>query len=345
VTPAQRIAVLEKVRIGEADQWISVRSEDVANPIALFLHGGPGTSQLSSYPRHTRELEKHFIVVDWDQRGAGKSYAAIKDTGRMNIDQFIADTKELTLHLLKRFQKDRLVLVGHSWGSAIGALTVARYPDLYHCYVGIGQVANMADGELASYRWTLAEAKRQHQWRALRALVEIGSPPYTGDWQKKTITERRNVARFGGEIHRSRIGAMGVVLRSLLFSREYDLGDRINFFRGTLGSMKLLWPQLLKVNLFESVPELKIPVFIVAGRFDHEVPSEVAARYFEALRAPSKELVWFERSAHMPQFEEPALFTEFMLDKVLPLTNRSGLGVHGVPRGTAPGHRVGSASG
>ena len=130
-------------------------------------------------------------------------------------------------------------------------------------------------------------------------------------------------------------GAMGVVLRSLLFSREYDLGDRINFFRGTLGSMKLLWPQLLKVNLFESVPELKIPVFIVAGRFDHEVPSEVAARYFEALRAPSKELVWFERSAHMPQFEEPELFTGFMIDKALPLANRSGFPLHGVPGGTS----------
>lgn len=318
--PAKRVAVLEKLRIGEADQWIFARSDDVANPLVLFLHGGPGTSQLSSNPRHTRDLAKHFIVVDWDQRGAGKSYAAIKDTGRMNIDQFIADTRELTLHLLKRFQKDRVVLVGHSWGSAIGALTAARYPDLYHCFVGIGQVANMAEGELASYQWTLAEARRLHKWRAVRALVELGPPPYTGDWQKKTITERSYVARFGGEIHRSHIGAMGVVVRSLLFSRQYDLGDRLNFFRGTLGSMKLLWPQLLKVNLFESVPELKIPVFIVAGRFDHEVPSEVAARYFEALRAPSKELVWFERSAHMPQFEESERFTRFMVDKVLPWT-------------------------
>jgi pimeloyl-ACP methyl ester carboxylesterase len=79
----------------------------------------------------------------------------------------------------------------------------------------------------------------------------------------------------------------------------------------------------MEVNLFERVPELQIPVIIVAGRFDHEVPSEVAARYFDALRAPSKELVWFERSAHMPQFEEPELFTKMLLDKVLPLTSHS----------------------
>jgi len=148
----------------------------------------------------------------------------------------------------------------------------------------------------------------------------MGPPPYTGDWQRKTITERQFMARFGGEIHGSRVGAMGIVLRSLLVSHEYDLVDRINVFRGLLGSMKVLWPQLLKVNMFDSVPELKVPVFIVAGRFDHEVPSEVAAKYFDALRAPSKELVWFERSAHMPQFEEPELFTRMMVEKVLPLT-------------------------
>jgi len=309
----------ERITIGGSEQWIVVRSDDLAKPVVLYLHGGPGTSQLTSNRRHTHELEKYFTVVDWDQRGAGKSFGAIKDVARMNVDQFVEDTREVTLHLLGRFQKRRIVLVGHSWGSAIGVLTAARYPELFHCYVGIGQVANMAEGEAASYRWTLEQAERAHRRRAARALAKMGPPPYTGDWRHKTITERKYVAQFGGEIHGSKIGAMGIVLRSLLFSREYDLGDRINIFRGILGSMKLLWPQLLKVNLFESVPELKIPVFILAGRFDHEVPSEIAARYVESLRAPSKELIWFERSAHMPQFEEQERFTKLMVEKVLPL--------------------------
>jgi pimeloyl-ACP methyl ester carboxylesterase len=313
----------ERIRIGGAEQWILARSRDPASPILLYVHGGPGASQLTSNRRHTHELEKHFTIVDWDQRGAGKSFRAIRDVDRMNIDQFVEDTRELAVHLLQRFGQERLVLVGHSWGSAIGALTAAKYPDLFHAYVGIGQVANMAEGEAASYQWTLDEAKRTHNQQAVRALEQIGPPPYTGDWQRKTITERRYVARFGGEIHGSKVGAMGVVLRSLLRSREYSLADRVNLFRGLLGSMKLLWPQLMEVNLFERVPELQIPVIIVAGRFDHEVPSEVAARYFDALRAPSKELVWFERSAHMPQFEEPELFTKMLLDKVLPLTSHS----------------------
>ncbi len=317
--PARSIAALEKLRIGGSDQWLLLRSENTDNPVILFLHGGPGTSQLTANRRNTRLLEKHFIVVNWDQRGAGKSYAAIAAADKMTIEQFVEDTRELTTWLMKRFGKERIVLAGHSWGSAIGALTVAKYPELYHAYVGIGQVANMEEGEAASYQWTLEQAKKRGRRRAVRALEKIGPPPYQGDWRAKMIRERSYVGRFGGEVHGSSIGATGLVLGGLLFSREYGLVDRICYFRGILGSIALLWPQLLKVDLFKSVPELKVPVFFMAGRHDHEVPAEIAARYFAALRAPAKELVWFENSAHMVNSEERDAFNKFLVENVRPL--------------------------
>ncbi len=313
------LATLEKVRIGGCDQWVLERSADVANPVVLFLHGGPGTSQLTSNRRNTRGLEKYFTVVNWDQRGAGKSYRAITDAGRMNIDQFVADTRELTMYLLAKFGQERLILAGHSWGSVIGALAVSRYPELYHCYVGIGQMADMAQGEAVSYRWTLEQARTHRHRRAIRALEKIGPPPYQGDWQKKTIIERGYVARFGGEIHASRNGAAGLVIRGLLWSREYTLADRVNYFRGILGSMRLLWPELLQVDLSESVPEMKVPVFFMEGRYDRECPCAVAERYFESVKAPSKELIWFGRSAHLPNSEERDLFNEVMVAKVRPV--------------------------
>lgn len=316
------VAALEKVSVGGSAQWILVRSRDLRNPVVLFLHGGPGTSQLTSNRRNTRDLEKHFTVVNWDQRGAGKSYAAIADTGRMTIDQFVEDTGELTRCLLERFHQDRLVLVGHSWGSIIGALTAARCPELISCYVGIGQVADMARGEAASYRWTVEQARRRHDRRAGETLDRIGPPPYRGDWQQAVVTQRRLLGRFGGEVHGSRSGALRLVLGGLLFSREYTLGDRINFFRGVMGSMELLWPELLEVNLQETVPELTVPVFFVEGRHDHESPAELAEEYFDALSAPSKELVWFEHSAHLPHAEERGRFTRFMVEKVLPVATR-----------------------
>lgn len=316
--PAKAIALLEKRRIGGSDQWILERSENTDNPVILFLHGGPGTSQLTLNRRNTRDLEKSFIVVNWDQRGAGKSYSAIHDSARMNIDQFVEDTKELTLHLLKRFGKERIVLAGHSWGSVIGVLAASRYPELYHCYIGIGQVANMAEGESASYRWTMKRAVEENDKRAIAKLERMGPPPYPGDWQAKTITERKYVGRFGGEVHGSRIGAFGLVIRNLAFSREYGFMDRINVFRGIFGSMKLIWQQLLKVDLFQSVTEFKIPVYMMEGRFDQEVPSEIAERYFNAIKAPSKELIWFEKSAHMVNSEERDKFNRIFIDRIRP---------------------------
>ena len=174
----------------------------------------------------------------------------------------------------------------------------------------------MAEGEKLSYQWVLDQARQRRDRRAIRSLERIGPPPYTGDWRKKTITERSYVARFGGEIRAGRHGAMGMVLRSLLVSREYTLRDRANFFRGVLGSMRALWPQLLEVDLFEQVPEVQVPVFFMEGRHDWEVPSILSERYFDALRAPSKRLIWFENSAHLPNAEERDRFNQIMRDDV-----------------------------
>ena len=320
------VTALERIRIGGSDQWILERSEDIRNPVVLFLHGGPGTSQLTSNRRDTRGLEKYFTVVNWDQRGAGKSYGAIRDPGRMNIRQFVADTRELTMYLLEKLHQDRLVLAGHSWGTVIGALAVSRYPELYSCYVGIGQIGNMAESEAASYRWTLDQARKLGNRRAIAALTAMGPPPYDGDWQKKTITQRGYLAWFGGEVYRSRLGASGRVLGGLLFSREYTLADRVNVIRGIHGSMRLLWPELFEVDLFESVPEMKVPVFLMEGRHDHECPSAIAERYFSQLRAPAKKLIWFNQSAHLPNAEERDRFTKIMVEEVLPIAAR-----HNVP--------------
>ncbi len=106
---------LSRVRLGDTYQWIHVRASDPTNPIVLFLHGGPGTSQLTSNARNTRTLEDVLTLVDWDQRGAGKSYAAGRDAESMTIDRFVADTQELTVQLLGRFRQERLVLVPPVW--------------------------------------------------------------------------------------------------------------------------------------------------------------------------------------------------------------------------------------
>ena len=313
------LAVLEPVPVNGTRQWVLIRSENVANPVVLFVHGGPGTSQLTLMRKATKRLEKHFTVVNWDQRGAAKSFAAGRDETRMTMGQFVDDTIALASYLAKRFHTDRIVLVGHSWGSAIGILAVAKRPDLFSAYVGIGQVTRTVEGDLISYRWTLDQARRAADESSIRRLTEIGPPPWTGrNWRSKFMTQRRILGKHGGEYYGSKVGALGVVLRSLIVSREYTVIDRINFFRGIVQSVDALYAELTRRDLFAEVPAVKVPVYFCLGRHDYEVPSVLSARYFDVLEAPRKQLVWFERSAHMPNTEEEGKFNDFMIHTVLP---------------------------
>jgi pimeloyl-ACP methyl ester carboxylesterase len=314
------IASLERLRIGGADQWVLIRSEDVvANPILLVLHGGPGVSEMTLNRRVMSDLERYFTVVNWDQRGAGKSYKAGRDEAKMTIPQFVEDTRELSQYLMKRFGKRKIILQGRSWGSALGMLTVAKYPELFYAYVGIGQITDVAESEKASYRWTLEQAKARSDRQAVRELQAMGPPPYTGDWLQKFNTQRKYVARFGGEVQGNRLGGNGKIIGSLLISEEYTLMDRIAYNSAVQDSLRLVQPQLMTLNLFRSVPNVEVPVFFVEGRHDHVVPAHLAARYFEALEAPAKELVWFEDSAHMPDIEERKRFQRLLVERVLPL--------------------------
>jgi pimeloyl-ACP methyl ester carboxylesterase len=310
------IAELKSINIGNSKQWILIRSENTENPVILFVHGGPGTSQLTLLKNNTKDIEKHFIVVGWDQRGAGKSFNAAKNLNDMNINRFVSDIIEAAEYLIKKFNKKKIILAGHSWGTIISTLAAYRRPDLFSVYIGIGQIANMAEGEAVSYEWTLKQAQLAGDNKAINTLKKIGNPPYTGNWKKKTIIERRLLAKYGGEYHGSSSGAFSVILKSIIFSIEYTFIDRINFFRGMLKSVGLLFPQMLKVNFFELVPELKIPVWFMCGRYDYEVPSVLSEKYYEFLKAPAKHIVWFEKSAHMPNVEEKYLFNKILVENI-----------------------------
>ncbi len=311
------ISSLEKVKLGGAEQWILIRSENPGNPVLLFLHGGPGTAEMALLEKYNMpELQKYYTVVAWDQRGAGKSYAAINPESKMTIEQFVSDAQELTRLLCRRFNQEKIFLAGHSWGSALGLLTVQKYPELYHAYIGIGQVVNMVENERISYEWVLRQAVKANDSKSIAKLKKLGTPPYTGDWKAKTIAERRVLAKYGGEVYNNPRGGMQVVLGSLLRSKEYRWADKINFLRGVLDSMRLLWPQIMKINFIEQAAELKVPVYFLEGRHDYEVPSQLVEQYCELLKAPVKEIIWFENSAHFPNTEEVKKFNDFFIEKL-----------------------------
>jgi pimeloyl-ACP methyl ester carboxylesterase len=315
------VAALETVRLGGVEQHLLIRGWSTKNPVLLYLHGGPGTSELGMVRVHNCPvLEKHFTVVLWEQRGAGKSFAAIEPASGMTVEQLVADTCELAAWLCARFGQEKIYVAGHSWGSALGVLAVRRRPELFRAYVGIGQVANMREGERLSWEWTLAQAERAGDARAVAKLRRIGPPPYGGELRPKLVAQRSLLARYGGEVHGNPRGGMLVLLGALLRAREYTWRDRVNVFRGVFAAMRLLWPQILSIDLFAQAPELEVPVYFLLGRHDHEAPAALAERYFEALRAPRKALVWFERSAHFVNTEEADAFHRFFVERLLPET-------------------------
>ncbi|MGE5676179.1 MAG: alpha/beta fold hydrolase [Mycobacterium leprae] len=310
---SESIAELTTVEINGLRQTLLLRGENRRNPILLFLHGGPGTAQISYARRFTKDLERDYVVVNWDQRGAGLSYSDQVPKESMTVAQFIEDTRAVSEWLLQRLGQEKLFLAGHSWGTVMGTMTAARYPHLFHAYVGIGQVTAMPDNEAFSYQFTLETARQRGNAKAVRELERIGPPPYAGGLKDLGV-ERKWLGRFGGVIHEGR--SIRRLLMALLLSTEYTLPDYVRFYRGQQFTFAHLMDEFLTVNLPVQVPQLKVPVYYILGRHDHNCPSELAVDYFNRLSAPAKELFWLENSAHHFMSEEPGELTR-VLRKVL----------------------------
>lgn len=297
------IAELIDIPLNQTKQSVMIRGTDTHHPILLFLHGGPGLAQIGFIRRFQTELEKHFIVVNWDQRGAGKSYSPHLSPESMTIEQLIEDTHELIQYILNRFHQKKLFLVGHSWGSIIGAFVAQRYPELIHAYIGIGQLSDVERNDLITYQLVLIHARQYEKKFAIKKLNRIGYPPYQ-NIQKINIL-RHFVSKFGGEF---RNGSLKRILSKSTFGPEYTLADWRRFKKGTRFTLQHLGPEIMKINLFEHVDTLEIPVYFCVGRYDTLSSVELQENYFEFLTAPHKDIIWFENSAHFPHLEEPNAF-------------------------------------
>lgn len=308
------IASLEQITLGGLKQWILIRSHNVDNPLLLFLHGGPGSAEMCFSHKFERKLEEHYLFVNWDQRGAGKSFSKKIPKESMNIEQFISDAHELILHLMKRFKKEKIVLVGHSWGSMLSVLLLQRYPELFSAYVGIGQATNVTDNEKISHQFTLQEAKKRGNKKAVKQLLEL-QPPYFSDF-KQLNTQRKWLNKFGGALYNQT--SIWPLIKFLFRAPEYTIRDCFKFLQGTVFSLKSLWELIIQeIDLTKDALKFSVPVYFILGKYDYNTPFELVEEYFKKIQAPKKELIWFEKSAHSPNFEEPEKFDEVMIEKVL----------------------------
>lgn len=294
-----------------------IRGVNIANPVLILLHGGPGFPEMRLFRTFNAALEQHFTVVYWMQRGTSKSFDRRMPASSLTIEQFIADLDELAEMLRTRFGKGNVVLYGHSWGSVLGVLYASRFPEKVAAYVGTGQIGEWAAFETASYAFVLAEAERRQHRKALRELRAIGPPPHAY-WDM--VVERKWITRFFGIVRGMSLWRFTCITLS---GPEASLFDLPNILRSQLVTPKVMWQELIEVNLVKSVPVLQMPVFFFLGRHDHVVVADTSVAYFKVLQAPSKTLVWFEESGHEPPAEEPDKFNTAMVDLVLPAVQAS----------------------
>ncbi len=308
------IAVLEKVKLGGSEEWISIRGKDSRNPVLLFLAGGPGGSQLVAARRTLAGLEDRFVVVNWEQPGAGKSFDAV-DRSKLTPDRYITDTRELVLNLRQRFGKEKVYVLGESWGSALGIMVVQRYPDLFHAFIGTGQMVAFLENDRICYDFALRLAAERGDTKQVEKLKQQGLPPYYGNdvfWKSATyLTETLNYMNQNPAI------ANGFNTLQDLAGSEYGLYDKVNFIRGLLDTFGVVYQQLWDVDFRKQATRLEVPVYFLIGRHDVNAPPKLTEEYFNLLTAPHKELIWFERSGHNPWVNESTKFVDAIVNKVL----------------------------
>lgn len=292
------------IEINGARQGMFIKSENTENPVLLFLHGGAGSPEVAFTQKYPTGLEKLFTVCWWEQRGAGISYRHKITPQEMTMEQMISDTITVTNYLRNRFSKNKIYIMGHSWGSLLGVLTVKQQPELFHAYIGIGQVAQQDRSERMAYTYMLEEFCKRNDKKMIRRLKKFPIDDGASISIKYLGVRSTGMNKLGIGVMHGMTSMLDCV--SIVFGyKGYTLGEKFKFLLGSGFSLRYLWDTVLRIDLIKEAPDLQVPVYIFQGRYDYQVSYVVAREYAKVLNAPIKGFYTFENSAHSPCFEEP----------------------------------------
>ncbi|MBD1846949.1 alpha/beta hydrolase [Cyanobacteria bacterium FACHB-63] len=301
------IASLEKVQLGGKTQWIMLRGQSTDKPVLLYLSGGPGQSDLPYSRVLFEDLTRDFVVVSWDQRGTGKSYASLDPTSTLTLEQAIADTIELSQSLRSRFRQQKIYLLGESWGSTLGVLAVQRRPELYYAWIGSGQMVSQRETDRRLYYDILALAAKEKDTALAAKMQAYGEPPYADspyanafvmqqyDRLSPPYTPPQSYIERGTAAH---LGPWGIL------GQEYNLVEKVNVLRGLIDLFAVMYPQLQDIDFRQTVKQLQVPVYLLDGAAELKSRRDLALEWFNALKAPRKQLFRFENAGHSVAFEQ-----------------------------------------
>jgi proline iminopeptidase len=317
------IAELTTARIGGHDQALMIRGQSLDKPVLLYLSGGPGQSSLP-FPRVILDdLTRDFILVGWDQRGTGKSYAALAPAATLTLDQAVADTIEVTNYLRQRFDEDKIYLLGESWGTTLAVLAAQRQPELYYAVISSGQMVSQRETDRRLYYDVLALAERNGDSTLAEKMREYGEPPYADTpygnafvmgYYEALYQPYDPPAAYRERGTRANLGPWGVL------GSEYNLVEKVNVLRGLIDMFTVLYPQLQAIDLRVDVPRLDVPLYVLDGGAELSSRRDLALEWFDQVDAPIKRMFTFENAAHAVAFEQYEAFQTILLDTILPET-------------------------
>jgi len=321
---AGSIAELSMVELGGQEQGLLIRAADPDDPVLLYLSGGPGQSDLAFGRALLEPLEEDFVVVVWDQRGTGTSYGASDPTSELTLERAVADTIALTDYLRDRFDEERIYLLGESWGSTLGVLAVQQRPDLFHAYVGSGQMVSQRVTDQLIWRDLLAHAQASQNWDLYDQVLTLGEPPYRDTpWANSFVMGHYGALETpytppAGYVERGESSGIGPFFG--IMGSEYGFVDKANAIRGLVDMFSLMYPQLQQIDFRADVPELGVPVWVLDGEHELAGRRDLAHEWFAQLSAPSKELVTYADAGHSVVFEQADAFHRLMVDEIVPAT-------------------------
>lgn len=307
------ISEIKQIRIGGIEQGLIVRGVNEKNPVLLFLHGGPGTTEYIPTKYSELNMEEDFTVCYWEQRGAGKSYEAA-DSDDITVDQMISDTVEVTNYLRQRFKKNKIFVMGHSWGSFLGIQVIAQYPELFQAYIGTGQIKCAIEGEKKVLGSMIEKAKKQNSTALVKKLTNSSVKKNNEVSDSYFVTKEKARAELNMIPEEVDGTTLKEDLSQLICSEEYTILEKFYYIRGSMisGKSKRLFKEFIKCDLAEEIPKVEIPVYFLQGVYDDQTPYSLAKKYYNLLQAPKKGFYRFGKSAHNPMYEESKKFMTIM---------------------------------
>jgi pimeloyl-ACP methyl ester carboxylesterase len=319
------------VPIGGIDQWITIKGSDTANPVILYLHGGPGDAASPFAESVFAGWEKDFTLVQWDQRGAGRTYGKTGPSveATMTMERMTQDGIEVAEYLTRHLSKTKIILTGGSWGSILGIYMAHARPDLFYAYVGLAQIVNWQKNLSASYTRVLQMAEAAKDKETLVALNSIGPPPW------KTVFPQWRIYRKAEQAYQAKIvTAPDVPMRvnaayaGTAERKQYSEAEDFSMFhffgghqprtKADLAAMPLSGP-LTKIDLPALGRDFKIPIYIVQGQADLTALPELAKTYFDGINAPRKQFYLVPSTGHEPSMTMINLTRKILLEQVKPL--------------------------